>query len=61
MTELNNVTLEQMICIWICGLSASEDADIRARALEDNPKTTLKKLYSEIQRFLDVRQDVTML
>ncbi|PIO67650.1 hypothetical protein TELCIR_10590 [Teladorsagia circumcincta] len=61
MAELNDVSPEQMKClVWICGLSSSEDADIRARALrkmEDKPQTTSKELSAEIQQFLNIRQD----
>ncbi|PIO52752.1 hypothetical protein TELCIR_25939, partial [Teladorsagia circumcincta] len=49
--------------VWICGLSSSEDADIRARALrkmEDNPQATLKELSAEIQQFLNIRQDAAL-
>ncbi|KAK6762347.1 hypothetical protein RB195_023167 [Necator americanus] len=65
MAELNDVTPEQMKClVWICGLVALQDADVRARALrkmEDNPQTTLKELAAEVQHFLDIRQDATLL
>ncbi|PIO70574.1 hypothetical protein TELCIR_07564 [Teladorsagia circumcincta] len=64
MAEINDVSPEQMKClVWICGLSSSEDADIRARALrkmEDNPQTTLKGLAAEIQQFLNIRQDAAL-
>ncbi|PIO77827.1 reverse transcriptase [Teladorsagia circumcincta] len=64
MAEFNDVSPEQMKClVWICGLSSSEDADIRARALrkmEDNPQTTLKELAAEIQQFLNIRQDAAL-
>ncbi|WKY15714.1 hypothetical protein Q1695_000865 [Nippostrongylus brasiliensis] len=63
--EFNDVTPEQMKClVWICGLVAPEDADIRARALrkmEDNPMTTLKELNAEIQQFVNIRHDVKLL
>ncbi|PIO66820.1 hypothetical protein TELCIR_11449, partial [Teladorsagia circumcincta] len=64
MAEFNDVSPEQMKClVWICGLSSSKDADIRARALrkmEDNPQTTLKELSAEIQQFLNIRQDAAL-
>ncbi|KAK6733039.1 hypothetical protein RB195_017044 [Necator americanus] len=65
MAEFNDVTPEQMkYLVWICGLVAPQDADVRARALrkmEDNPRTTLKELAAEVQHFLDIRQDATLL
>ncbi|KAK6763083.1 hypothetical protein RB195_023695 [Necator americanus] len=65
MAEFSDVTPEQMKClVWICGLVAPQDADVRARALrkmEDNLQTTLKELAAEVQHFLDIRQDATLL
>ncbi|KAK6764983.1 hypothetical protein RB195_025063 [Necator americanus] len=63
MAEFNDVTPEQMEClVWICGLVAPEDADVRARALsKDNPQTTLKELADEVQHFLDILQDAALL
>ncbi|KAK6736008.1 hypothetical protein RB195_018967 [Necator americanus] len=60
MAEFNDVTPEQMKCLWICGLFVPQDADVRARVLrkvEGNPQTTLKELAAEVQYFLDIRQD----
>ncbi|KAK6762720.1 hypothetical protein RB195_023435 [Necator americanus] len=65
MAEFNDVTSEQMKClVWICGLVAPQDADVRARALrkmEDKPQTTLKELAPGVQHFLDIRQDAALL
>ncbi|PIO63819.1 reverse transcriptase [Teladorsagia circumcincta] len=51
MAEFNTITAEQMKClVWICGLSTSDYADIRAHALrkmEENPHLTLKELSTD--------------
>ncbi|PIO77554.1 hypothetical protein TELCIR_00316 [Teladorsagia circumcincta] len=65
MAEFNTITAEQMKClVWICGLSASDYADLRAHALrkmEENPHLTLKELSAGIQQILDIRQDAKLL
>ncbi|KAK6739479.1 hypothetical protein RB195_008142 [Necator americanus] len=65
MAEFNDGTPKQMKCfVWIYRLVASQDADVRVRALrkiEDNPQTTLEELAAEAQHFLDIRQDAALL
>ncbi|PIO69413.1 hypothetical protein TELCIR_08759 [Teladorsagia circumcincta] len=64
MAELNAITAEQMKClVWICGLAAPENADIRTHALrklESNPQTTLRELSTEIQQLLGIQQDAKL-
>ncbi|KAK6749456.1 hypothetical protein RB195_001829 [Necator americanus] len=65
MAEFDDVTPEQMKClVWICGLVAPQDADVRVRALrkiEVNSQTMLKELAAKVQHFLRIRQDAALL
>lgn len=63
--ELGRLSEHQFKClVFVCGLKAEKDAEIRTRLLsriEENAEVTLEQISDECQRILNIKHDTAMI